>query len=491
VVGESGGIVAMMVLYMGVCLVLGFIAYRRTFNLGDFILGGRSLGSFVCAFSAQATDMSGWLLLGLPGLAYASGFDSIWMVAGLAAGTYLNWKFVAARLRTRTEQLDNALTLPDYFERRFADDAHLLRTISAFFILVFFVFYASSGFVASGRLFEALFGMPYVEAMFWGTIVMLAYTFFGGFLAVSWSDVLQGSLMFLALVIVAITGVALAGGSAATLGRIEAIDPQLLDPFIAQNGTTLGAIGIASLVGWGLGYAGQPHILARFMAAQSADHITTARRVAMTWVTVVLLAAVVVGLTGLLVLPEKLVGPDTEKVFILMSTTLFHPAVAGVCLAGVMAAIMSTAAAQLLVASSAFAQDFYKGIFRRGAGGRELLWVGRGAVLAIALLAFLIGLDPHSKVLDLVSWAWAGFGAAFGPAIILSLYWPRMTRSGALAGIIAGGLTVILWKQAAVAGGLFALYELVPGFLFSLLAIWLVSLATQPAVKEGITHDVA
>lgn len=488
----SGGIVAAMVLYMGVCLALGFIAYRRTFNLGDFILGGRSLNSFVCAFSAQATDMSGWLLLGLPGLAYASGFDATWMVAGLAVGTYLNWKLVAARLRERTEQLDNALTLPDYFERRFADDTRLLRTISAFFILVFFVFYTSSGFVASGRLFEALFGLPYVEAMFWGTIVMLTYTFFGGFLAVSWSDVLQGSLMFVALVLVAVTGVVLAGGAGEAVARLEAIDPDLLDPFVAESGTALGLIGIVSLLGWGLGYAGQPHILARFMAAQSVAHITMARRVAMAWVIVVLIAAVVVGLTGLLVLPERLVGPDSEKVFILLATTLFHPAIAGICLAGVMAAVMSTAAAQLLVASSAFAQDFYRGIFRRTAGARELLWIGRGAVLAIALLAFVLGLDPDSRVLDLVSWAWAGFGAAFGPAIVLSLYWPRMTRAGTLAGILAGGLTVILWKQGAAAGGIFALYELVPGFIISAIAIWAVSLATQPALKgSATTHDAA
>jgi sodium/proline symporter len=474
-VSNDTAVVVTMGLYMGVCLVLGFVAWRRTSDLGDYILGGRRLGSFVTAFSAQATDMSGWLLMGLPGLAYASGFDSVWLLAGLVAGTWLNWRFVAARLRVRTERLANSLTLPDYFERRFEDRSRLLRTISAFFILVFFVFYTSSGFVASGRLFESLFGVPYVEAMFWGTIVMLAYTFFGGFLAVSWSDVLQGSLMFVALVLVAAIGVSLAGGAGAMSARLDALDPQLLDPFIANEGQALGWIGIASLVGWGLGYAGQPHILARFMAARSEQHITMARRVAMTWVVIVLAAAVVVGLAGLLVLPRPLEGPDAEKVFIVMATTFFHPAIAGICLAGVMAAIMSTAAAQLLVASSAFAQDFYKGLLRPGAGRRELLWTGRLAVLAIAVLAFLLGLDPDSKVLDLVSWAWAGFGAAFGPAIVLSLYWERMTRAGALAGILVGGLTVIFWKQLAGLGGLFALYELVPGFVLSWLAIWLVS----------------
>ncbi|MFO7278127.1 MAG: sodium/proline symporter PutP [Pseudomonadota bacterium] len=494
-ISNTDAIVAAMILYMGICLILGFIAYRRTFNLGDFILGGRSLNSFVTAFSAQATDMSGWLLMGLPGLAYASGFDSVWMALGLTVGTYLNWKLVAARLRTRTEQLDNSLTLPDYFERRFEDRTRLLRTLTATFILVFFVFYTSSGFVAAGRLFEALFGMPYVEAMFWGSIVMLAYTFFGGFLAVSWSDVLQGTLMIFALVLVAVLGIALAGGAGETWARIEALDPSLLDPF-AVEGTSLGWIGVISLLGWGLGYAGQPHILARFMAAQSAGHITLARRIAMAWVITVLAAAVIVGLTGLLALPERLEGPDRETVFIRMATDFFPPAIAGICLAGVMAAIMSTASAQLLVASSAFVQDFYRGLFRRDAGGRELLWIGRFAVLVIAVLAFLLGLDPESKVLDLVSWAWAGFGAAFGPAIILSLYWERTTRTGALAGILVGGLTVILWKQGlgsfaardpqSLLGQLGQLYELVPGFILSWVAIWVVSLFTAP-VREAVS----
>jgi sodium/proline symporter len=478
---NSSAIIAAMLLYMAICLFLGFIAYRRTSNLGDYILGGRSLGSFVTAFSAQATDMSGWLLMGLPGLAYASGFDSMWLLIGLAVGTYLNWRLVAARLRVATEKYGNSLTLPDYFEHRFQDHTRVLRTLSAAFILVFFVFYTSSGFVAAGKLFEALFGLPYLQAMFWGTIVLLAYTFFGGFLAVSWSDVLQGTLMFVALVLVAVLGISLVGSVGETWSRLNALDAELLDPFIADGGKALGWVGIASLVGWGLGYAGQPHILARFMAAESAEAITVARRVAMVWVVIVMGAAVVVGLTGLLVLPNKLTGADTEKVFITMATQFFHPAVAGICLAGVMAAIMSTAAAQLLVASSAFAQDLYKGLARRDAGASELLWVGRFTVLGIAALAFWFARNPESKVLDLVAWAWAGFGAAFGPAIILSLYWSQMTRAGAFAGIFVGGLVVVFWKQLAGFGGLFELYELIPGFVLSWLAIWLVSLATQRA----------
>ena len=464
-----------MVLYMAICLTLGFLAWRRTRTLGDFILGGRTLGSWVTALSAQATDMSGWLLMGLPGLAYASGFDSVWLLIGLVAGTWLNWQFIAVPLREATERYGNSLTLPDYFERRFDDHSRMLRGVSALLILVFFVFYTSSGFVASGRLFEALFGLPYVEAMFWGTLVMLAYTFLGGFLAVSWSDVLQGSLMFFALVIVAGLGISMAGGLESTFARLDALDPDLLDPFVADEGRRLGWIGIASLLAWGIGYVGQPHILARFMAARSARHIEVARRVAMVWVVVVLIAAVMVGLAGRLVLPEPLRGTDTEKVFIVMATMFLHPAVAGFCLAGVMAAIMSTASAQLLVASSAFAQDFYGSLFRPTASQRELLWAGRWSVLAIAALAFTLGLDPESKVLALVAWAWAGFGAAFGPAVVLSLYWSGMTRAGALAGILVGGVTVLLWKRVASLGGVFEIYELVPGFVLSALAILIVS----------------
>lgn len=471
--------VSTMVLYMGICLVLGVVAWRRTHSLGDFILGGRSLGSWVTALSAQATDMSGWLLMGLPGLAYASGFDSVWLLLGLAAGTWLNWHWVAARLRELTERLGNSLTIPDYLERRFADDSRVLRMLSALVILVFFVFYTSAGFVAAGRLFEALFALPYWQSMLLGTLVMLSYTFLGGFLAVSWSDVLQGTLMFFALVLVAALGVSMVAGVSPLLERLQALDPEILDPFVADDGERLGLIGILSLLAWGLGYFGQPHILVRFMAAKSPGHIATARKVAMGWVIIVMAAAVIVGLTGRLLLDPPLLGTDTEKVFILMSTNFLHPVLAGLCLAGVMAAIMSTASAQLLVASSAFSQDLYRQWLRPAASATELLRVGRAAVLAIAGLAFWIALDPGSKVLDLVAWAWAGFGAAFGPAILLSLYWRGMTRGGAIAGVLVGGATVILWQQQASLGGLFALYEIVPGFLFSAAAIVLVSLSQR------------
>jgi sodium/proline symporter len=476
-------IMGTLIAYLAVCLLLGFLAWRRTTNLADYILGGRSLGSWVTAFSAQASDMSGWLLMGLPGLAYASGFDSVWLLAGLVVGTWLNWRYVAAPLRIATERLGNSLTLPDYFERRFADRSRVLRTLTALLILVFFTFYTSSGFVAGGRLFESLFGMPYVEAMLWGSAVMLAYTFFGGFLAISWSDVLQGTLMFVALVMVATLGIGLVGGIGPLFDTLEARETGFLDPFVAEGGQALGALGIASLLAWGLGYPGQPHILARFMAIRSADELPVARRVAMAWVVIVLVAAVLVGFVGVPLLDPPLTGAATERVFIQLSIERLPAVLAGVCLAGILAAVMSTASAQLLVASSAFAEDLYRGLLRRDPGEAELLWVGRLAVLGIALLAFWLALDPDSKVLDLVAWAWAGFGAAFGPAIVLSLYWPRMNRNGALAGMLVGGLTVILWKRGD--GGIFELYEMVPGVLLGTLAIVLASLAGAAPAATG------
>ena len=463
-----------MFVYMGICLALGAIAWRRTQSLGDYILGGRSLGSWVTALSAQATDMSGWLLMGLPGLAYASGFDGVWLLLGLVLGTWANWRWVAAPLREATERLSDSLTLPDYFENRFADGRHALRTLSAVFILVFFVFYTSSGFVAAGRLFESVFSLSYHNALLLGSIAMLAYVYLGGFLAVSWSDVLQGSLMFFALVWVAAVGISLSGGLSETFSGLASLDASLLDPFAADGGERLGWIGILSLLAWGLGYAGQPHILARFMAARSASHLHVARQVAMAWVLIVLAASVMVGLSGRLIYPVPLEGADTEKIFIEMASTFLSPTLAGICLAGVMAAIMSTAAAQLLVASSALSKDFYA-VLKPDATPQQLLRSGRLAVLAIALLALWIAWDPGSRVLDLVAWAWAGFGAAFGPTVILSLYLQGMTRNAALIGILTGGVTVILWPQLVGFGGIFEIYELLPGFVLSALAIILIT----------------
>ncbi len=455
--------------YLVVVLIVGAVAWRRTRDLKDYILGGRRLGRWVTALSAQASDMSGWLLMGLPGYAYAAGMEALWLLAGLLVGTYANWKLTATRLRVATEKYGDSLTLPDYLERRFDDHSGVLRLLSALFILVFFTFYTSSGLVAGGRLFEEVFGLDYFWAVTAGGATVVAYTFFGGFLAVSWTDLFQGILMFLALVIVAAVALASVGGIDGMADGMKAVNPALLNPLTGVDGKPLGFVAIASLLGWGLGYFGQPHILARFMAARSAERIAASRMIAMAWVSVALVCGMLVGMTGPGLLEEPLVGPDAEKIFMVLASLLLNPVVAGICLAGILAAVMSTADSQLLVASSAMSEDLYKGLFRRSAGAGELLWIGRLAVVFIAVVAFVLAANPDRKVLDLVAYAWAGFGAAFGPVILLSLYWDGMSRAGAIAGVVTGGVTVIVWKQ--LAGGIFDLYEIVPGVILSAIAV--------------------
>ncbi|MGH8272759.1 MAG: sodium/proline symporter PutP [Gammaproteobacteria bacterium] len=468
--------------YMAVVLIISFVAWARNRSLKDYILAGRGLGSFVTALSAEASDMSAWLLLALPGAAYAFGLGEMWMAIGLAVGTYINWLIVARRLREQTEHYGDALTLPDYFAGRFGDKRHILRGITALFILVFFVFYASSGFVAGARLFHSLFGVPYFWALVIGAAVVMSYTFIGGFLAVAWNDVLQGSIMFFALLVVGLIGLAWLGWFHGLANTLNAVNGGLLRPFYdVQHGRSFEWIGIVSLLAWGLGYFGQPHILARFMAIRDPKGIPAARRFAMFWVIIALFAAMIVGLTGLGVLSHHLAGDNREKVFILMSLKLLPSILAGIALSGILAAIMSTASAQLLVAASAFAEDIYHAFFRKRAGRRELLWVARFALLAIGALGFVAGLNPSSLILALVAYAWAGFGAAFGPVIVLSLYWRRMNWAGALAGVIVGGVTVIVWHNwLTPLGGIFALYEIVPGVVFSAVAIVFFSLITRP-----------
>ncbi|HHC71938.1 MAG TPA: sodium/proline symporter PutP [Thiotrichales bacterium] len=460
--------------YVAVMTAIGVVAWRRTADLSDFILGGRRLGRWVTALSAEASDMSGWLLLGLPGLAYASGLESVWLAGGLLAGTWLNWRFMAARLRTATVNAGDALTLPDYFERRFADPHRVLRVVSASLILFFFTFYTSSGLTAGARLFETVFGVDYHIAVALGAGAILAYTFLGGFLAVSWTDLVQGLLMLFALLAVPVVLLEALGGWQTAQARIAAINPALVDPFTDATGEPLGLIAILSLLGWGLGYFGQPHILARFMAIRDPAEIGPARRIAVTWVALSLGGALLVGLLAIPHLQPALEGPDTEKVFIHLVGALFHPLLAGILLSAVLAAVMSTADSQLLVASSALTEDLYRPFLRPRASQVELVWVGRTAVAVIALLASILAWNPQNRVLDLVAYAWGGFGAAFGPSLLLSLYWRRMTRQGALAGLLVGGATVIVWSR--LQGGWFDLYELVPGFVLSALAVVLVSL---------------
>lgn len=462
--------------YFLLLLLIAYLAFQRTHNLDDLILGGRRLGRWVAALSAGASDMSGWLLLGLPGLAYTAGLEAVWLAAGLLVGTYLNWRLVAARLRCYSELANNSLTLPAFLAARFNGHRRLLRVTAALFILLFFVFYTSSGLVAGGKLFATVFGLPYQWAVAVGAAAIFLYTCLGGFLAVSWTDLIQALLMAAALLIVPIVAISEIGGIELTLVQMEAIDPGLLNPFVTVGGGPLSWIAMVSLLGWGLGYFGQPHILARFQAIHSVAAVAGARHIAVSWTALSLLGAMLVGFTGTVYLAPPLAGADTETVFMLLVNALFHPLIAGVLLAAILAAIMSTADSQLLVASSALSEDFYKAVFRNQASERELMIVGRVAVAVVAAIAFALALDPDALVLELVAYAWAGFGAAFGSVLLLALYWPRMTGMGAWAGMVTGGMTVVVWRH--LDGGLFDLYEIVPGFIAATGVILVVSRLT-------------
>ncbi|XKE78454.1 sodium/proline symporter PutP [Cytobacillus firmus] len=465
-----------IIVYLVGMLLIGVLAARMTKDLSDYVLGGRGLGPGVAALSAGASDMSGWLMLGLPGAVYLGGMGEIWLPIGLAVGAYLNWQFVAKPLRVYTEVANDSITVPGYFENRFHDTSKILRVVSAIVTLIFFTFYTSSSLVGGAILLENSFGMDYTLALWVGAAVILSYTLFGGFLAASWTDFIQGILMFLALIIIPIVAIQELGGWNETLNQISAIDPTHLD---VASGATF--VGVVSLLAWGLGYFGQPHILVRFMGLKSTNDVPKARLIGMTWMVLSLFGALFVGFAGIAYFADAPLA-NSETVFIMFSQVLFNPWVAGFLLAAILSAIMSTVDSQLLVSSSALAQDFYKSIFRRNASKKEEMIVGRIAVLGIAIIAIFLGYNPESKVLELVSYAWAGFGAAFGPVIILSLFWKRMTRNGALAGIIVGAVTVIVWAQ--LTGGLFDLYELAPGFLFAALAIIVVSLLDKAPSAE-------
>lgn len=462
--------------YLVGMLIIGTIAAKLTKNLNDYVLGGRRLSAGVTALSAGASDMSSWLMLGLPGAVYLSGLGAIWLPIGLAIGAYLNWKFIAKPFRVYTKLANDSITIPDYLENRFHDKSKFLRVISALIILVFFTFYTSASLVGGAVLLENSFGMDYITALWIGAFIIVAYTFFGGFLAASWTDFIQGILMFLALIIVPIVAINEIGGWNETVQKVKLIDSSLLDGF---SGATL--IGTISLLAWGLGYFGQPHIIVRFMGIKSTKELPKARFIGMSWMILSLIGAILVGFTGIAYFSEMPLD-NPETVFIQFSQVLFNPWVAGLLLAAILSAIMSTVDSQLLVSSSALAQDFFKSILKKNASQKEEMIVGRMAVLGISLIAILLGYNPDSKILELVSYAWAGFGASFGPVIILSLFWKRMTKNGALAGIIVGALTVITWS--AIDGGIFDLYELAPGFVFGWLSIVIVSLISKkPSIE--------
>jgi sodium/proline symporter len=456
------------VAYLILILFIGIKAYRRTHSLDDYILGGRKLGAAVTALSVGASDMSGWLLLGLPGAIYLSGLSEIWIGIGLVLGAYCNWLFVSKRLRIYSQHANNSLTLPDYFENRFNDTTRALRLVSAFVILLFFTFYTASGLVGGAILFENSFGLQYSTALISGGLIIVGYTFIGGFLAVAWTDAVQAVLMFLALLVAPTVVILSSGGMDVVWQQMQAVNPQSTKLF-----SNMTLIGFLSLIAWGLGYAGQPHILARFMAVESPQKLVAARRIAMVWMILVLFGSVATGLAGIAYFADNpLKNPET--VFITLSQQLFNPWVAGIITAAILSAIMSTVDSQLLVSSSVISEDFYRVFVRPQASEKELLMVSRGAVIAIALLAMVIASDRESRVLDLVSYAWAGFGAAFGPVIVFSLFWRSMTAASAIAGMIVGAVTVVVWSN--MSGGLFNLYEIVPGFALASVVIVIITM---------------
>ncbi len=473
-----------LAIYFIIMLGIGIYSYRVTANdISGYMLGGRNLSPSVTALSAGASDMSGWMLMGLPGAMYLSGVSSAWIAIGLVIGAFINYLIVAPRLRVYTEVANDAVTIPDYLENRFNDNTRTLRLLSSVVIILFFTLYTSSGVVAGGKLFESAFGMSYYTGLFVTAGVVVAYTVFGGFLAVSTTDFVQGCIMFVALVLVPVVALSEVGGVGEMSRLVTNVDENMLSLF---SGTTL--LGILSAMAWGLGYFGQPHIIVRFMAIRSLKDMPTARRIGMSWMIVSLLGALATGLIGLAYVQKTGIElNDAETIFITLSQTLFHPLVAGFLLAAILAAIMSTISSQLLVTSSSLTGDFYHMFLRRNASQKELVTVGRIAVILVALVAIGLAYDRDSTILSLVGNAWAGFGAAFGPVIILSLYWKRMTLAGALSGMLVGAATVLFWIYAPITingESLSALmYEIVPGFILCTLTILLVSRFTTPPAE--------
>lgn len=492
--GLTQGIV--FLLYILVMIGIGFIFYK-TKSHSDYILGGRGMNVWVTSMSAQASDMSGWLLLGLPGLAYASALgatEAIWTAIGLAIGTYLNWLIVAKPLRKYTEIAGDSLTIPEFLQNRFHDKSALLRVIPSLFILIFFLIYTASAFVSGATLFQSVFDISYTTALIISIVIIVVYTFLGGFKAVCWTDLVQGIMMFLAVLFVG--GVMYAQLSNPDVGA-NFSDVDKFNLFDSE----FGVMSIIGAIAWGLGYFGQPHILVRFMAIKDAKEIKPARRIAMVWVVVSLAAAVIIGLFGkpyLAAANVPLVQENNpETVFMTLVSFIFHPVIAAILLSAILAAIMSTADSQLLVTASAISGDFYKAFIKKDASDKQLVWVSRLTIVAVAIIAGFFAANPESSVFEIVAHAWAGFGAAFGPIVLCSLFWKRCNAKGALAGIISGGTVSLLWAYAGNIAGwfgittlprIFSLYEIVPGFIVSLIFIFAVSLATEAPSKEIVSE---
>ena len=505
--GDTFQIMITMIAYMLAVIVIGLAFARRANRSSEaYFLGGRSLGPWVAAMSAEASDMSGWLLMGLPGVAYWCGIaDASWTAIGLALGTYINWLITSKRLRRYSEKAGNAITLPEFFSNRYHEKRKVIMTIAALFILIFFTVYAASCLVTCGKLFSTLFGFEYVPMMIVGAVFVLIYTIIGGFLAESASDFMQAIVMIIALVVVVVTGTAAAGGLDAVLENARSI-PGFLDFFgiatpvtdaagvqQAVNGVpqfgeagVYGLLSIVSMLAWGLGYFGMPQVLLRFMAIRTEKELTTSRRIATVWVLISLVVAVFIGVVGRTLFPTALTtASDSENVFILLSTNLLPPLLAGLVMAGILAATISSSDSYLLIAASAFAKNIYQGLMHRKATDKQVLNISRLALLAISVVAIIIALDENSVIFTIVSFAWAGFGATFGPLMLFCLFWKRINRAGAIAGMVSGGVMVFVWNLLVrPLGGIWDIYELLPAFLISCVCIVVVSLLTAEPSEE-------
>ena len=505
--GNTIQILIAMVIYMAVVIGIGVIYARRANrNSEEYFLGGRSLGPWVTAMSAEASDMSGWLLMGLPGVAYWFGLaDAFWTAFGLAVGTYLNWLIVSKRLRRYSVRANNAITLPEFFSNRFREKNKTIMLLAAAFILIFFTVYAASCFVTCGKLFSTLFGAPYVSMMIVGAVFVLLYTLLGGFLAESASDFMQAIVMIVALTLIVVLGTAQAGGIDAVMENAKQI-PGFLEffglasPVLDESGkqiveagkplfgqaTDYGFLTVCSMMAWGLGYFGMPQVLLRFMAIRKEKELNRSRRIAMVWVVISLAVAVFIGIVGRQLYPDAhLTKSAAENIFITLATNSLPPILAGFVMAGILAATISSSDSYLLIAASAFAKNIFQGICKRNATDKQVMLVSRVTLLVLALIGVVIALDENSVIFQIVSFAWAGFGATFGPLMLFSLFWKRTNKAGAIAGMVGGAGMVFLWKLViSKLGGVFAIYELLPAFLFSSVCIVVFSLITKAPSKE-------
>ena len=505
--GNNLQILIAMIIYMSAVIGIGLLyAKRANANSEEYFLGGRSLGPWITAMSAEASDMSGWLLMGLPGVAYWCGLaDAFWTAFGLAVGTYLNWLIVSKRLRRYSVRAGNSITLPEFFSNRFREEKKSILLLSAIFILIFFTVYAASCFVTCGKLFSTLFGMPYISMMILGAAFVLLYTLLGGFLAESASDFMQAIVMILALTVIVVISTVRAGGIGAVLANSQQIPGfmeffGLATPVLDATGTQLleggkpvfgdiapyGLLTVCSMMAWGLGYFGMPQVLLRFMAIRKEDELKQSRRIAMIWVIISLAIAVFIGIVGRILYPDAhLSKSSAESIFITLSTSFLPPLLAGFVMAGILAATISSSDSYLLIAASAFAKNIYQGLCKKDASEKQVMTISRITLLVLALIGIVIALDENSVIFQIVSFAWAGFGATFGPLMILCLFWKRTTKEGAIAGMVGGAGMVFLWKLViSNLGGVFAIYELLPAFLFSALCIVVVSLLTKAPSAE-------